>query len=381
MKRIHAAGLQFFAFIFALYLAPPLLAADPGRCFVCGAAFGLKVYLVTDQVTMEKVRVCGNCVMGAPDCFVCGVPAQTNAPGFLHLSDGRVLCERDAKTAVLREDEGIQLCFEARDTLNRLFSRFISFPQENVTVTVVDRVHLQELFKLSGFRCPNVWGITQPRSTHNKVIYKVSIMTGLPRSWFQATCAHEYTHVWVNEHLSEARRQTLGHDAEEGFCELVSYLLVDAQHDENQKAAILRNAYTRGQVDLFIDAERRFGFNEVVDWIQYGEDEELSASDPGRVRKLIAVHRPSTAAPALAVYKPAAVTTPTNLLLRAIFWDPSRPTAVINDRTFGPNEQGKVRLGTTNVSVRCLAIRKDGVRVRLVDSAEERELTVQPVRH
>ena len=151
MKLIQATGLQYLVLIVALCVTPPLVRADPNHCVVCGAAFGLKVYLVTDQVTMEKVRVCGNCVMSAPDCFVCGVPAQTNAPGFLHLSDGRVLCERDAKTAVLREDEGNQLCFEARDTLNRLFSRFISFPQENVTVTVVDRVHLQELFKVSGF--------------------------------------------------------------------------------------------------------------------------------------------------------------------------------------------------------------------------------------
>jgi hypothetical protein len=282
---------------------------------------------------------------------------------------------------VLREDEGIQLCWEARDTLNRLFSRFMTFPQDNVTVTVVDRVHLQQLFKVAGYRCPNVWGYTQPRSTHNKVVYRVSIMSGLPRSWFQATCAHEYTHVWVNEHLSESRRQTLGRDAEEGFCELVSYLLVDAQHDESQKAAILRNAYTRGQIDLFIDAERRFGFNEVVDWIQYGDAEELSATDPGRVRKLVAARRVSTPVPVLTAYRPAPIAVPTNLVLRAIFWDPTHPTAVINDRTLGPNEQGKVRLGTTNVNVRCLSIRKDGVRVQLVNSAEERELTLHPIQN
>jgi hypothetical protein len=118
-----------------------------------------------------------------------------------------------------------------------------------------------------------------------------------------------------------------------------------------------------------------------VDWIQYGEDEELSASDPGRIRKVVTARRTAAPASSFVAYKTAPVTVPTNLVLRAIFWDPTRPSAVINDRTFGPNEEGKVRLGTTNVNVRCLAIRKDGVRVRLLNSAEERELALQPAHH
>jgi len=190
---------------------------------------------------------------------------------------------------------------------------------------------------------------------------------------------HEYTHAWINEHISSQRRDTLGGDAEEGFCELVGYLLMDSQHEEAQKTKMLRNAYTRGQIDLFVDAERRLGFNDVVDWIQYGEDEELSASDPNRIRRLVAAHRPSTPAAApLPVYRAAPVTAPSTLMLKAIFWDAVHPTAVVNDRTFGPNEQGKVRVGTTNVNVRCLSIRKDAVRIRLEDSAEEKELKLQP---
>jgi hypothetical protein len=311
------------------------------------------------------------------------LPASTNITGFTRLSDNRVLCARDAKTAVLRDDEGIRLCAESRNTLDRLFSRFMSFPENNVTVTIVDRVNLLSLFKLAGndYACPDAKGYTQARTNHNKLGYRISIMSGQRRGEFQATCAHEYTHAWINEHVSRSRRETLGHDAEEGFCELVAYLLMDSQHEEGEKTEILKNAYTRGQIDLYIDAERRFGFNEVVDWIQYGENEELSASDPGRIRKVVAARRTAAPAPSFVAYKTAPVSVPTNLVLRAIFWDATRPSAVINDRTFGPNEQGKVRLGTTNVNVRCLAIRKDGIRVRLLDSAEERELTLHAVQH
>jgi hypothetical protein len=43
------------------------------------------------------------------------------------------------------------------------------------------------------------------------------------------------------------------------------------------------------------------------------------------------------------------------------------------------NEEGKVRVGRTNVAIRCLAIRQDSVRIRIVGSGEERELRLKTV--
>lgn len=384
MKCIQAAA--GFLAIFILCSNPLCAQAqqrDPTVCASCGLHLGYYVYIVEDMVTHEKVNVCAACELNFPDCYICGLPACTNIVGCAQLSDGRVLCARDAKTAVLGDEEGIRLCGEVRNSLDRLFSRFMTFPDNNVKLAIADRVHLRDLYKLAGndYHCPNTLGYTQFRTNRNKITYAISIMSGLPRPEFQATCAHEYTHAWINEHISPQRRDTLGGDAEEGFCELVGYLLMDSQHEEAQKTKMLRNAYTRGQIDLFIDAERRLGFNDVVDWIQYGEDEELSASDPNRIRRLAAAPRPSTPAAApLPVYRAAPVTAPSTLVLKAIFWDPVHPTAVVNDHTFGPNEQGKVKVGTTNVNVRCLSIRKDAVRIQLVDSAEEKELRLQPVK-
>ena len=40
---------------------------------------------------------------------------------------------------------------------------------------------------------------------------------------------------------------------------------MDAEQESEQKKMILRNHYTRGQIDLFIEAERRYGLNDVVD--------------------------------------------------------------------------------------------------------------------
>jgi len=360
-----------------LLAALSLRAADTEHCATCGAVPYGHVYLVQDAVTFEKVAICTNCEAIYPTCFVCGLPARTNAPGFVALPDGRSLCARDASTAVLQSDDGLRICRDARGALDRLFSRFLAFPDTNVTVTIVDRVHLVDLFKLAGndYHCPNVWGYTQSSTNENRVEHHISLMSGLPLDWFQATCAHEYTHTWVSDNVPADRRKTFGRDSEEGFCELVSFLFMDSQDDQAQKARILRNAYTRGQVDLYVAAEKSYGLNEVVDWVKYGTDEELSADDPGRVRR-IALPRPA-GSPAINLVRMAPASAPAALVLKAVFWDPAHPSALINDHTFIVNEDGKVRIGATNVLVRCLAIRQNGVRIRLLASGEEKELLLK----
>ena len=63
----------------------------------------------------------------------------------------------------------------------------------------------------------------------------MSLMTGLPLAELKATCAHEYSHAWVGENVPKERRARLGRDAEEGFCELVAYLLMDSQGKKGKK--------------------------------------------------------------------------------------------------------------------------------------------------
>jgi hypothetical protein len=356
-----------------------LAAADTDVCAVCGEPIIDVYYGFEDQVTLQKCHVCKHCEQAYPECFVCSLPANTNAPSFTRLPDGRVICARDAKTAVLEPEEGMRICREVRDGLDRLFSRFTTFPETNVAVGMVDRVHLQDLFKLAGndYHCPNVWGYTEPRTNHNRLEYRISLMSGLPLSWFQATCAHEYSHTWVGDHLFPTRKEGLGKDAEEGFCELVSFLYMDSLHDEAQQAKILRNGYTRGQIDLFVAAERNYGFNEVLDWMQFGIDDQLSATDPGRLRNVASQRRtnPPAFKPPLSRSVPASV--PDTLVLKGIFWDQKRPLALINDCTLAPDQQASVRVGTTNVLVHCLSISADSVQLRVAGSQTEQTLRLK----
>ena len=378
----------FIALIFlgALLLPLQVAQANPDRCVVCGVALVDRVYIFTDRVTEEKKQLCPDCVNLTKSCFRCGIPVKKD---YTEIADGRVLCDRDAKDAVLDDKEAREIITEVENALERLFTRFTSFPSTNVQTAVVDRVNLQALLALPGgndYSCPNVLGYTQWATNNGRVIHKISLMSGLPRGEIKAVCAHELSHAWVHDNVSIERRRALAGDAHEGFCELVAYLLMDSQGDETEKRVILKNLYTRGHIHLFIDAERRFGFNEVVDWMKYGEDTFLHGDDIGRIRNLKpnAARKPTTFAAARsagggAAGKPLVTSVPSGpskIVLKGISWTRNRPLCVINDQTFETNEQGRIPLGSTNVLIRCVAIRQDGVTIKMVNSGEEKMLAL-----
>src|SRR5882672_4902709 len=236
----RSLGSQRFIFLLAsLLLLFPLLAMAGDRCAMCGDEMAGTTYLVTDKLTREKRHVCYDCVHLADACFVCGLPVRKD---YVRLPDGRFLCARDAKQAVLDAGDAKSICKEVREDLDKLFSRFVTFPT-NVEIAIVDRVNLLSLFKIPGndFECPNVLGYFRATTNHNQIRHEISLMSALRAAELKATCAHEYSHAWVFENVSEARRQALGRDAQEGFCEFVGYLLMDAQREEEQKRAVLRN--------------------------------------------------------------------------------------------------------------------------------------------
>jgi hypothetical protein len=76
------------------------------------------------------------------------------------------------------------------------------------------------------------------------------------------------------------------------------------------------------------------------------------------------------------VEQPTAV--PNTLLLRGISSSKSQPLALINDHTFAAGESAKVRVGTTNVLVRCLAVEGHSARIQIVSSGREMELQLKP---
>ncbi|HTY86646.1 MAG TPA: protein DA1 [Candidatus Acidoferrum sp.] len=342
-------------------------------CAVCGRPIQGTIYITTDKVTDEKKLLCAECIR-RPRCAVCGLPVKEDD---LRLPDGRYLCARDARTAVVQAADAERVCGQVKDDLDRLFSRFTAFPA-NVDVSVIDRIDVDSMFSPDGndFESPNLLGCVRPETVNQQTRYKMRLMTGLPLAELKATCAHEFTHAWVGENVPKERRAGLGRDAEEGFCELVAYLLMDSQGEEAQKKFIRQNRYTRGQINLFIEADKNYGFDQVLDWMKYGVDAQLEA---GHVDKLRDVKMPAakTGAGSPAINsqpaKPPPAPVPASLRLDGVLWG-SRPVAIINGQSFLANDLNPVKVGGHRVRIRCLDIQKTSVRIENVDSGKEQEL-------
>jgi hypothetical protein len=387
------------------------------QCAICdGPIIGGRIYVRTDRVTNEEKELCQSCSKITDQCFICALPVKKN---FLDLDDGRFLCARDKKTVVLDEQEAKSICAQVWTDLDNLFSRFTSFPT-NLEVTIVDQVNLRGVFKLPGnvFECPNIKGYMQARTNEGRVEYKIHVMTALAPSDLRSTCAHEYSHAWVYANVPPDRLNSLSADAHEGFCELISYMFMDSRHDEKEKNAILDNQYTRGHIDLFIEAQRKYGIGDIMDWMKFGVDDKLDKEDLVKLRDIKVpgpvlvssngvaastntIASSSNAAPltniissvnsptnetAIALVKETVSTNdsprplqpqpsagPDRLMLKGISLA-GKPLAMINNQTFLAGESAKVAVAGTNVLIKCIAIRERSVRIQIVSSGEEQEL-------
>jgi hypothetical protein len=367
---------KVLAFLLAfIVLVFPAIGRDKNLCDVCAQPLGYTIYTTTDKVTHEKVFLCYECAICPDECYICGLPVRANGT---KLADGRILCARDGKTAILDDAKAHEICETIKETLDRKLSRFLNLPSTNVEVNLVDRVNLYDEFAVVGnnFECPDVLGFIHSHTNGSSWVHSISMMSALPLAEFQATCAHEYMHAWVFENVSSERRKALSRDAHEGFCELIAYLLMDSLHEQEQMARMLRNSYTRGQIDLFIAAEKEFGLNDILDWMRWGVNGRLRATDLADIRNVEMprlVSRQASDAPAYG-RAPKQAPAPTNLTLKGISFGGNKPMALINDQTFGVGDSAKVRMGTTNVLVRCLAIGTHSVNIQFVDSGQTTEL-------
>ncbi len=361
------------------WLAVSVSAADPEHCAICGKRLQETVYKITDKSTHEKLFVCYACAICPDERYICGLPVPSSP---LKLSDGRFLCARDAKTAIMDEKKAQEMCEEIREKLDRQFSRFLTLPSTNVTVALVDRVNLYDEFSVTGgnFECPDILGYIHSDTNTPGMTHKISIMSAMPKAQFQATCAHEYGHAWVFENVLSARRKTLDRDAHEGFCELLAWLLMRSLHEEDQQAKMLRNSYTRGQIDLFIAAEKTYGLNDILEWMRWGVNGRLKAADLSDVRNVEIPRAKSIEATNVLVYGVKPIAAPTTLVLKGISLAQNRPLALINDQSLSPGESARVRVGTSNVLVRCLTIGARSARFQLVDSGQELELRLPPAK-
>lgn len=343
------------------------------KCDVCGEVIHGRFYTIQDREDGTKKRICENCENIKERCFICGMPVKDDYRG---LPDGRYICARDLKDAIESEDEAKEICKGVKDGLDRLLSRFLTMPGNNVEISIVDKFHLENLFHAPGYEnaCVSVFGATASNPLPNgKFLHTIDILSYLKKPRLMAVCAHECTHAWVAENVSPARRHVLDKNTHEAFCELVAYKYMESLHEEGEMENIKRNNYTVGQIQVLLEADRKYGFNTVVEWIKNGEDTVITMADIDRIRFVKdGVTAPSPAATVNAVLympTPAPSPVPDTLTLKGISGVGQHRFALINNATLETMERGRVRVGQTNVVVRCLEIRSNSVVIEILQQA------------
>jgi hypothetical protein len=356
--------------LFVVLFASTVFTVRADDCAICGLPITGRFYIMTDKVTGQQVKVCSNCEQ-LPRCFICGLPVKDG----MQLPDGRWLCARDAKTAVLDADDAREVFTEVHDDLDRLFSRYTSFPT-NVDVSMIDQIEVDSVMGNGNGSVENsdVLGYTQGVLVNGLKRYKIGLLSGQSQAQLEEVCAHELSHAWVGENVPPERHARIERDTEEGFCEMMGYLLVDSKGEEGEKNRVMANAYTRGQVQLFVAAEQEYGFDEVLDWMQYGVEGRLEEGHLDEIRDVKMPVSNFTAAYAARPITPAqAKAAPGILTLQGILWG-SEPSAIINGRSFFEGSVFKVPVGRKAVTIRCLNIGKNSVRIQDMETGSQQEL-------
>ena len=347
----------------------PLLCAGVS-CVVCQTNLEGSFYWMTSPLFPERQAVCTACAKLKTTCFICQLPVP---PGALRLADGRYLCATHARGAVLLPQEAADVFLEAKREMFHLLRCFGTLPNQNITLRLVDQKEMTRLAAevRSGHNASQTVGLTSTRGEAGGLSHSICLLSGLSRAGFLAAGAHEYTHAWMNENVPADRK--LDADAVEGFCELMAYKVMSVLHEENEKQLILQNAYTRGQIDTFVEAENTEHFQQVVQWVKSGLGERIRSGPPGH--RLSAPKTERT----LAHGWPAPVPTPVpaTLQLRGISGRPGHRLALINNETLQAGDLARVRVGTSNVLVRCLSVETNSALIELMGTGERQALRLR----
>ena len=357
----QAIGIIGFLLVLVLWAT----AAVPPQCAMCQAELGQKAYLFANPYLPEKPQpVCGDCAQ-RPPCSICTFPVHNPRVKF---EDGRLLCAQDAKDAVLRPADLENVFREVKSDLFKMLAGNV-LPDKNISIELVTRAQLDYLVRaVKGTHDKNpAMGLTQTRHKDGQFEHRIHVLIGLRKSRAAAVCAHEYTHAWLHENLTGGR--ILNNDTVEGFCELVALKLMTDRGETVERKAILDNTYTAGQIHSFVKAEDRYRFYEVVKWIKEGVDAHVDGRQTDRV---LVRNRPEALPAAWQSVK--ATTVPDTLILRGISGTPQRRFALVNDATLQKGEEAKVRVGTSNVVVRCVEISDASVTLSIQGNSEPTRL-------
>jgi len=150
-------------------------------------------------------------------CAYCGKLADTKSAG------GDCLCRECARDTIRISTEADGVLKDVRRVLSAEFMMATTHPvvceigtRKSIGLTSVD-----SYYELGRFIEPDR---NKPQSQ-----YRISILTGLPRSAFRTACAQQLAHDWMDENLPHLMKRPI---VREGFADYVAWRLARAEDSE-----------------------------------------------------------------------------------------------------------------------------------------------------
>jgi hypothetical protein len=185
-------------------------------------------------------------------------------------------------------------------------------------------------------------------------------------------------HAWLLENVPPQRRVQTA--TVEGFCEFLAYQVMEGLGDSAEAERIAKGDLAHGQLATFQESAAIYGFYRILEWMQYGLEDCLVAGDTDRVRRLDERLKPERRE-ARQVIPPSSPPArgPEQLVLRSILGTGSRRLALINNVSLAIGEEGRARVGTNLVQLKCLEIRENAVLVQVEGAVGAQELQLERV--
>lgn len=299
--------------------------------------------------------ICPACVKRDVKCDICSLPILDK---YLKTKDGRYICKFE-KDDVVVDDKQAKLIFDRAVERVLYLSRNqmkLRGPAPNVKLFDIDYWNQGSNMRRGGF--------SQTRQVGRQYTHNVILLSGLPKDELVGVCAHEYTHLWINENKQPDRE--IEPDTIEGICELLAYKVCEGAGFTNQLERIKKNPYTKGRILTLLEAEKQYGFFKVLDWVRNGKNATVTLRNQGTTSRTAnppMAKTPTRTAPSTT--RSSGTTTSTGLRLTSIARTSRGYRAQINGVLFYRGDLKRVTLNGRPVNLQCVQVTSNGAQVSI----------------
>ncbi|HIG31521.1 MAG TPA: protein DA1 [Verrucomicrobiales bacterium] len=305
---------------------------------------------------------CEACSKLKTRCSLCGIPVTKPVAST---KDGRLVCSYDISNVVLDEKIASALFQKTRKSLVQQFGKVFALKNPEVTTSMFDVDYWNKKNGGQGSGALHRIGFSHSRQTGNNLVHGVILLSGQFRDDLRSVCAHEYTHLWINENKADGRK--IDPDLVEGICELIAYKLNQKSKNQSQLDKILSNPYTKGQVNQLTKLTRQYPVHTILEWIKTGTGDQLDQKSLSTFNTLSYRRQFGV----VATKSTKTTQKPDVLRLTGILKIRKNPIALINGKTFKQNDVKTIKLKSGPIRIRCLKVTDTYVEIENVGTGKK----------